>query len=67
MMEGRIGRVELDNPFRFAALENNANSGHLFPVDQFLTPDARASLGHLPIRPIFAIMFSPPTKATLGG
>jgi len=34
-------------------------------VDQFLERNARALSGYLPIRLIFAIMITPPTKASL--
>jgi hypothetical protein len=34
-------------------------------VDQFLKLNARALFGYLPIRLIFAIMVTPPTKVAL--
>jgi hypothetical protein len=67
MMERRLGRIEFDNPLGVTVFENHANPGHLLLSGSVFGRQCERSLGYLPIRLIFAIMVTPPTKVSAGG
>ena len=70
MMKGRIGRVEFDNPLGVTVFENHANPGHLLLSGSVFGTQCEGIFQglarYLPVRRIFAIMVTPPTKVSRG-